>query len=294
MASSTPFTKRSAEFEVDMMRVVRSASFGAVLAPPLNALTLAFSNPSHWLWPTVDALCAETIFVPIMMFLYIDQEDVTIESVRPYIVQTLVITAAGYISISYVLTMAAGHSATWIPTLSNLGDLPPESIVFSLGTGATASLYALLVNIVSRQKAIDNETVCPMSGGYITTKQAVASGYASVIGMTCIAVFPQYAFAAYAHNTGMSVFFLGSIPFLMLMSPEPEERSVVRMPLFIIYTTSALCYAAFVSRLPIIGAASETVAGVAWLSLLSSGKNVVLRGPPVLVSSPSTADFEEN
>ena len=266
-------------FELDMMRVVRSASFGSVWAPPLNGLTLLFATPGNWLWVTVYMVASEAIFVPIMMFLYIDQEETNIESIRPYVVPSLVIITCSSYATAYVLTMAMGHSSSFLPTLSYLGELPPESVVWTLGTALGAMLYAILVNIVSKQKRIQNVTEV---NEYISSYQAVACGYASAIGLTCIAVFPAHAIAAYAHYTGMCVFFLGSIPFLMLMTPKEGQASMMRTPLFVIYAVSSCMYPILALKFTHIAVVAETCGAASWVGLIYDAKETITKGPRVI------------
>eukprot|EP00759_Apiculatamorpha_spiralis_P053546 PhF_6_TR6243/c0_g1_i1/m.9436 len=265
-------------FEVDMMRCVRSASFGAALAPLLNGLTLFFATPAEWINVTINIVATESLFAPLMILMYMDQDDVTIESSRTYVIPSLVIVSCGSYAAAYVLTMAMGHSSTFLPMLSYLGELPPESVVFTLGTAATATFYSLLVNIVSRQRAQVHQEPATQ---FMSNNTAVICGYVSALGLMSIAVFPAHALAAIAHYTGMSLFFLGSIPFLLVMAPDSENHSAIRLPLLITYGVSSGFYPLFYVKLPVIAAACETVAAASWVALIYDGRSAVEQGPSV-------------
>jgi hypothetical protein len=282
-----PTPAEDKNFECDMMRVVRSAAFGAALAPLLNGLTLFFATPGAWMSVTIDVIASECIFAPITLWLYMDQEGVNIETVRPYVVPSLIIISTGAYAVAYVLTMAMGHSASFLPMLSYLGDLPPESVVFTLGVAGTATFYALLVNIVSKQKDILKQTA---ANEYISTKQAIAAGYSSVVGLTCIAVFPAHAIAAVAHYAGMSTFILGSIPFLILMT-NGQEPSVARTPLFCVYIATSCLYPILYVKVPLLAVVCETLAAGSWVALIYDGKDAITRGPRVMEIEDS--NYEE-
>eukprot|EP00760_Papus_ankaliazontas_P038250 PhM_4_TR9020/c0_g1_i1/m.105644 len=283
-------------FEWDIMRTMRDISFGAVIAPAYNGITLVFANPAAWVHTAINVAAATAIFGPVAVYLRVNQDSCTLEAARPYIVPLLVGGTVVNFFATYAVSAAMGHTALLWPMISYLGELPPESVIFTLGVGFSAAMYALLVSTVARQKAINGEEDV---NDWLSVRAATAAGYISVVGMSCIAVFPSHALAAVPHYVGMTSFFLGSVPFLLMMSPVTVEEvatdedtgevvksvstfSGYRTGLMALYTASSLMYPGLVwNQLDLAAAVSETLSGMAWIALLMNGRHSVTQGPSV-------------
>eukprot|EP00760_Papus_ankaliazontas_P014932 PhM_4_TR16184/c0_g1_i1/m.14100 len=289
MTTTIVHSRTCATFELNMMRLVRQASLGAAVGPVVHGLNIFFTSPTMALGVVQNVVILESVFVPIVFLLHYDIEELnSIDDFRPYIVPATLILALGTYGVTYALAVSSGHAVAFWPFIANLGATAPESVVYQLGYMFSTTCYALLVNIVSKQKFHSHEAGKLKVAPYLTTFEAVAFGYTSVIGLLMTAAFPAYYF-------GMFIFYASAFPFLMLVAPpaswlvveEEEAQNVdalhetVRKVAFVAGGVSTALYPVFTHFYPIAGALCETVAGASWATLLYSSAGDIASGPAV-------------
>jgi hypothetical protein len=233
-------------------------------------------SPSLYLANAISTVA--TASVAALPYLYYNAKpNLTAQDLRYYLVPTLVVVSVTTFTTTFVIgTIIYKHRILVWPMISSLGELDPESSVFTVGFGMTSAMYAMVVNAlgVSRKQHNDES---------LTTLRNIGLrfGYAASMGLMCLTIFPStpHQLAVIPHYAGAATFLIGSIPFFTMLQltdrapdagGEPPALRVYQSGLVVVYSTAAILYPVLWTHWKIGSAMAETAAAASFVLLVST------------------------
>eukprot|EP00760_Papus_ankaliazontas_P037592 PhM_4_TR8586/c0_g1_i1/m.67796 len=261
------------EFEVDMMRALRNGTVGLVAAPIISAVSQISGFPNMILQTLGGVIVAEVVAIPTMWAMHNFEEELTLENLRPYVVPILITSTLSTYAIAYSCSVALEHVKWMLPLTSAMTVYAPEGIIVPFGFSIAGAMYAVLVNIVSKQRLHHDK---PDVNSWLSTRTAVACGYLSTAGLALSAVIPTT-------HIGATMFFATSIPFLLMLAKvgPNEQHQMFRKMAYGAFAVATVTYPLLVHGYPHVAAISEGIAGLSFMGLLFDGRFVVSEGPEV-------------